>query len=132
MKPIIVALIILAAATAQATPGAKITWTASTERDLAGYRIYRGDSGTTYTIIADLQTSPTVQARYIEPGDTLRLDTKKRVVGLNDMDLQPVHWYYYVVIAYDRAGNVSLPSRAATWIPAPIKQPANLQVEAMP
>ena len=132
MKPILTILILLAAATAQAAPGAKVSWTAGTETDLSGYKIYRSDTGTTFTICADVQTSPTASVRWqSEPGDAPVLDTKRRVTGWTDTGLVGGRWYYYAVMAYDRAGNVSLPSRVAVWIPA-LKEPSNVKGEAIP
>ena len=131
MLSISIIILTLASGVAQAAPGAKVTWTAGTETDLAGYKICRSDTGTSYTIIADIQTSPTVQVRYAEPGDLPRLDTKRRVVGLTDTALVRGRWYYYAVVAYDRAGNTSPGSLAAVWIPG-IKQPATVRGEAIP
>ncbi len=69
------------------TASATLTWNANTEADLAGYKVYRGTSPGTYGApIAMLQGNVT---SYVATG--LQIGTS----------------YYFVVTAYDTAGNES-------------------------
>jgi fibronectin type 3 domain-containing protein len=67
-----------------------LTWNADTSPDLAGYKIYRATASGGYgTPIATLQGNITT---YIAAG------------------LQSGTTYFFVITAYDTAGNESLPS----------------------
>jgi hypothetical protein len=73
---------------APATSSATLTWNANTESDLAGYKIYRATSSGTYGApIATLQGNVT---SYVATG------------------LQSGTTYFFVVTAYDSAGNESV------------------------
>ncbi|TKB95636.1 MAG: hypothetical protein E8D41_00305 [Nitrospira sp.] len=75
---------------APATSSATLTWSPNTESDLAGYKIYRATTSGGYGApIATLQGSATT---YTATG------------------LQMGTTYYFIITAYDSAGNESLPS----------------------
>jgi hypothetical protein len=74
---------------APATSSITLTWSANTERDLAGYKIYRAEASGGYGApIAILGTVTSYIATGLQVGKT----------------------YYFVITAYDSAGNESLPS----------------------
>jgi fibronectin type 3 domain-containing protein len=66
-----------------------LTWSANTESDLAGYKIYRAEASGGYGApIAILGNVTSYIATGLQVGKT----------------------YYFVITAYDSAGNESLPS----------------------
>ena len=72
---------------APSTSSATLTWNANTESDLAGYKVYRATSSGTYGApIATLQGNVT---SYVATG------------------LQSGTTYFFVITAYDNAGNES-------------------------
>jgi fibronectin type 3 domain-containing protein len=72
---------------APATSSATLTWNANTEGDLAGYKVYRATSSGAYGVpLATLQGNVT---SYIATG------------------LQTGTTYFFVITAYDNAGNES-------------------------
>ncbi|KAA1425033.1 hypothetical protein FE697_003850 [Mumia zhuanghuii] len=82
-----------------------LTWTASPEPDVAGYRVYRSlsaDVPTTGTGIARLLPTPAYTDRDVANGTT----------------------YYYAVVAVDTHGNVSAPSASVAATPADQTPPA--------
>ncbi|MGI3785443.1 MAG: fibronectin type III domain-containing protein, partial [Janthinobacterium lividum] len=89
-------------AAAKEGTGARLTWTASPEADVAGYNVYRATgSGSFSKISSDLVTSAT----YLDAGLT---------VGTT---------YSYQLGAVDRAGNESARSATATYTPAAAPTP---------
>jgi fibronectin type 3 domain-containing protein len=80
-------------ATTQASAYVELSWAISTESDLAGYAVYRGD--------AEGAPGERVSAETL-PSPTFR-----------DMSVLPGKRYYYRVTALDRAGNESPRSSAA-------------------
>jgi Viral BACON domain len=70
-------------------PFATLTWKANNETDLAGYKVYRS----------------TVSGRY-EPKDVIVL-LQKNVTTYQATGLQPRTTYFFVVTAFDLAGNES-------------------------
>jgi fibronectin type 3 domain-containing protein len=73
-----------------ATNTASLTWSANTESDLAGYKVYAGTSSGHYT--APIATLPKTTTGYTATG------------------LQTGTTFFFVVTAYDNAGNESLHS----------------------
>ncbi len=73
--------------TATAANTATLTWKASTESDLAGYKVYRGTASGTYA--APLTALPKATTNYTATG------------------LQNGTTYFFVITAYDSAGNES-------------------------
>ena len=71
------------------TASATITWSANTEADLAGYRVYVGTSSGTYTFTGPFETSNTSFTVPNLPAGTT---------------------YYFAVSAFDKAGNESTKS----------------------
>ena len=69
---------------------ASLTWNANTDTDLAGYKVYRGTSSGTYT--APVATIPKGTTSYTATG------------------LQTGTTYFFIITAYDNAGNESLHS----------------------
>ncbi len=69
---------------------ASLTWNANTDSDLAGYKVYQGTSSGTYT--APVATIPKVTTSYTVTG------------------LQTGTTYFFIITAYDSAGNESLHS----------------------
>jgi hypothetical protein len=83
-----------------------LSWTANTETDLAGYRVYRSTtSGGGYT---EVTTSPTAATTFVNSGLT---------GGLT---------YYYVVRAQDTSGNLSPNSLQAAATPTAPPAPVTL------
>jgi fibronectin type 3 domain-containing protein len=66
---------------------ATLTWNASTESDLTGYKVYRGTGSGTYG--APIATLPRTMTNYAATG------------------LQNGTTYFFVITAYDSAGNES-------------------------
>ena len=66
---------------------ANLTWNANTESDVAGYKVYRGTGSGTYG--APLATLPKTTTNYTATG------------------LQNGTTYFFVITAYDSAGNES-------------------------
>jgi hypothetical protein len=69
---------------------ASLTWNANTDSDLAGYKVYQGTSSGTYT--APVATMPKGTTSYTVTG------------------LQTGTTYFFIITAYDSAGNESLHS----------------------
>ena len=69
---------------------ASLTWNANTDTDLAGYKVYKGTSSGTYT--APVATIPKGTTSYTATG------------------LQTGTTYFFIITAYDNAGNESLHS----------------------
>jgi fibronectin type 3 domain-containing protein len=69
---------------------ASLTWNANTDSDLAGYKVYQGTSSGTYT--APVGTIPKGTTSYTVTG------------------LQTGTTYFFIITAYDSAGNESLHS----------------------
>lgn len=63
----------------------KLTWNANTEADLAGYKIYYGESSRTYNTVINLNT------------DTVKV--------INGFEVGKI--YYFAITAYDTANNES-------------------------
>jgi len=80
----------LTASTFSATNTASLSWSANTDSDLAGYKVYAGTSSGHYT--APITTLPKTTTGYTATG------------------LQTGTTYFFVVTAYDNAGNESLRS----------------------
>ncbi len=80
----------------------RLTWSANTESDLAGYRLRYGTASGVYTLTTDLG----------------------KVTSYDIQGLDPTKTYYFVLHAFDYAGNVSLPSNEASGIPSVIAGPA--------
>jgi fibronectin type 3 domain-containing protein len=77
--------------TALYTAGAvELVWTANSEKDLAGYYVYRREAG--------------------EQPVKLNKDELLRTPILRDYDARPGHVYYYHVTAVDLSNNESQPS----------------------
>lgn len=78
----------------------KLAWDANTGTDLAGYRIYYGTASGSYTLptidVTTLGSSPAYTVPNLTPNTT----------------------YYFVVKAFDQAGNESLPSNEVAAQPA--------------
>lgn len=70
-------------------PSATLTWKANSETDLAGYKVYRS----------------TIRGKY-EPQNAIVL-LQKNVTTYQVTDLQPRTTYFFVVTAFDMAGNES-------------------------
>jgi dockerin type I repeat protein/fibronectin type III domain protein len=74
-----------------------LAWDTNTESDLAGYKVKYGTAPGTYSTVLPLPKSTTTyQVQSLTPGTT----------------------YYFVVTAYDNAGNESLPSNEVSAQPA--------------
>jgi hypothetical protein len=90
--------------------GATLTWTANTEPDLAGYRVYQCNQ----------------QPCTLTSGAATVLTTLGKVTSFN-IGIPTVVQYYFVT-AYDQAGNESGGSNLATFtppeVPPPVAQPA--------
>ncbi len=71
-----------------------LTWLPNTEPDLAGYRVYYGTVSGYYPNVIDVGNHTSVTVSNLELGVR----------------------YYFVVTAYDRAGNESLPSEEVSWV----------------
>jgi fibronectin type 3 domain-containing protein len=69
---------------------ANLTWDANTDSDLAGYKVYQGTSSGTYA--ASVSTIPKGTTSYTVAG------------------LQTGTTYFFIITAYDNAGNESLHS----------------------
>ncbi|WP_370617224.1 fibronectin type III domain-containing protein [Mumia sp. Pv 4-285] len=82
-----------------------LAWTANTERDIAGYRIYRA-------------TTPDVP--IVGNGIARLLPTP----AYTDKDVANGTTYYYVVVAVDTHGNVSAPSGSVAATPEDVTPPA--------
>lgn len=80
----------LTAASSSATNTANLAWNANTESDLAGYKVYAGTSSGHYA--ASITTLPKTTTGYTVTG------------------LQTGTTYFFVITAYDNAGNESLHS----------------------
>jgi fibronectin type 3 domain-containing protein len=74
----------------QSTASLTLEWNANTELDLAGYRVYRATSSGEYG--AAIATVPANATSYVVSG------------------LQPGVIYFFVITAYDTAGNESIRS----------------------
>ncbi|QMW66608.1 choice-of-anchor D domain-containing protein [Mumia sp. ZJ1417] len=99
-----------APATPTATAGdgqVALTWTASTESDLAGYRVYRATT-------ADVPTT----------GDGIGGPGLVPTASFTDEDATNGTTYYYVVVAVDTHGNPSDPSGSASATPVDGTAPA--------
>ena len=90
------------------TGSVSLTWTASTDNvGVAGYRVYRSTtSGFT-------------------PSGSNRV---AQVTGTSYTDAVPAGTYYYLVTAYDAAGNESAPSQQATATATPDTQPPTVGI----
>ena len=130
MKILLAALIILASSAAHG--GAiELKWSSVADPNTAGYIVTRSTDLTTYALVLDAVTTPTVRVKAQEPGDAIRKDSKGRVVGMTDKNLQASTWYFYNVYAYDRRGRLSEPARVGTST-LPLRTVANLQAEGKP
>jgi pectin methylesterase-like acyl-CoA thioesterase len=85
-----------------------LTWTASTESDLAGYRVYRSATGAPALTAANLLTSSALT--------TTTFTDRAAANGTT---------YTYVVTALDKAGNESAASAATTGTPLGVPLPAH-------
>ncbi|MGA8011813.1 MAG: fibronectin type III domain-containing protein [Candidatus Acidiferrales bacterium] len=80
-------LVVLVPAQGGAAAHLELSWAISSETDIAGYNVYRGDQEST-------------------PGT--RLNTELLLTpAFRDMNIQPGHRYFYSVTAVDRTGNES-------------------------
>jgi len=73
---------------AASTNSVKLSWTANSESDLAGYKIYQGTTAGSYGPSIDVGNTTVYTANNLQAGLT----------------------YYYATTAYDTSGNESLPS----------------------
>ncbi|GJL64051.1 MAG: hypothetical protein NPIRA04_27050 [Nitrospirales bacterium] len=71
-----------------ATDSIKVQWSANSESDLAGYRVYQGTSPGSYSIYFDVGNTTVYEPQSLEAGLT----------------------YYFAITAYDAVGNESSPS----------------------
>jgi len=71
------------------TGSVTLTWNANSESDLAGYKVYRGTASGAYG--APIASLPTGTTQHVSNG-------------------LPVGTYFFVITAYDQAGNESAPS----------------------
>ena len=94
--------------------GATLTWTANSEPDLAGYRVYR---------CSQLPCTRTT-------GSPSVLATLERITNF-DIGT-PTQVQYYFITAYDTAANESGTSNLATFIPAGTPPPPPLGVPPTP
>jgi len=83
--------ILAMASVAMAETNVTIAWDANSESDLAGYRVYRGESSGTYAMVGDVPL-----ASLADPGSP-------QFVNENLPDAT----YYWVVTAYDTENNES-------------------------
>lgn len=77
----------------------KLTWNSNTESDLAGYKVYQGtQAGGPYTKLGEVLPSPTPSYTWSVPPNTEAT-------------------YYFVVTAFDNAGNESgYSNEASTYV----------------
>lgn len=82
---ILVLLALIAPVIAMAGGSVKLSWNANTENDVTGYRVYYGTSSGNYSQVADAGKVTTFTVNGLQDGST----------------------YYFVLTAYDNAGNES-------------------------
>lgn len=101
-------LLLLSSSPLQAATSLRVSWDPNSEADLAGYVIRWG----------------------ISPGDRSREEDVGNVTAHEFHDLEAGQTYYFVVHAYDRAGNVSLPSIEVSATPTVVAGPLPIVVSA--
>ena len=103
-----------------AQESAKLTWSPNQESDLAGYKLYYGESEGNYNGGGD-QSSPTSTGKK----------TSQEITGLT-----PGEDYFFTLTAVDFSGNESMPSQEVSTVMPSLPQPPNpdgtvIEAEAM-
>lgn len=99
-------------AVAAVNGGIELSWAASVDKDVAGYRVYRGEKIDSLSLLNKDKTELTTSA-------------------YKDVDVKSGVTYFYAVAGVDRSGNVGDKSQtrsAATYIQVPAVVPTGLQV----
>ena len=92
-----------------AQESAKLTWSPNQESDLAGYKLYYGDSKGNYNGGGN-QPSPTTTGKT----------TTQEITGLT-----PGEEYFFTLTAVDQSGNESMPSEEISAVMPSLPQPPN-------
>jgi hypothetical protein len=99
-------------AVAAVNGGIELSWAASVDKDVAGYRVYRGEKIDSLSLLNKDKTELTTTA-------------------YKDVDVKSGVTYFYAVAGVDRSGNVgdkSQPRSASTYVKVPAAVPTGLQV----